>query len=87
MHVGFIGATGSGKSTLLDIIMGLIEPTKGEVVVDNKVITVINRQAWRRHIAHVPQSIYLSDNSIEENVAFGIPNCLPLQFAFTIFKD
>ena len=73
MHVGFIGATGSGKSTLLDIIMGLIPPTKGEVVVDNKVITVINRQAWRRHIAHVPQSIYLSDNSIEENVAFGIP--------------
>ena len=73
MHVGFIGATGSGKSTLLDIIMGLIEPTKGEVVVDNKVITVINRQSWRRHIAHVPQSIYLSDNSIEENVAFGIP--------------
>ena len=73
MHVGFIGATGSGKSTLLDIIMGLIPPTKGEVVVDNKAITVINRQAWRRHIAHVPQSIYLSDNSIEENVAFGIP--------------
>ena len=73
MHVGFIGATGSGKSTLLDIIMGLIPPTKGEIVVDNKVITVINRQAWRRHIAHVPQSIYLSDNSIEENVAFGIP--------------
>ena len=73
MHVGFIGATGSGKSTLLDIIMGLIPPTKGEIVVDNKVITVINRQAWRGHIAHVPQSIYLSDNSIEENVAFGIP--------------
>jgi len=73
MHVGFIGTTGSGKSTLLDIIMGLIPPTKGEIVVDNKVITVINRQAWRRHIAHVPQSIYLSDNSIEENVAFGIP--------------
>jgi len=73
MHVGFIGATGSGKSTLLDIIMGLIPPTKGEIVVDNKAITLINRQAWRRHIAHVPQSIYLSDNSIEENVAFGIP--------------
>ena len=73
MHVGFIGVTGSGKSTLLDIIMGLIQPTKGEVVVDNKVVTLINRHAWRRHIAHVPQSIYLSDNSIEENVAFGIP--------------
>ena len=73
MRVGFIGTTGSGKSTLLDIIMGLIQPTKGEIVVDNKVITVINRHAWRRHIAHVPQSIYLSDNSIEENVAFGIP--------------
>jgi ATP-binding cassette, subfamily B, bacterial PglK len=73
MHVGFIGTTGSGKSTLLDIIMGLIQPTKGEIVVDNKAITVANTQAWRSHIAHVPQSIYLSDNSIEENVAFGIP--------------
>ena len=73
MRVGFIGATGSGKSTLLDIIMGLIQPTKGEVVVDNNVISVTNRHVWQKHIAHVPQSIYLSDSTIEENIAFGIP--------------
>jgi ATP-binding cassette subfamily B protein len=72
MRIGFIGSTGSGKSTLLDIIMGLLEPTKGEVVVDNHVITISNRQVWQKHIAHVPQSIYLSDSTIEENIAFGI---------------
>jgi len=73
MRVGFIGATGSGKSTLLDIIMGLVQPTKGGVVVDNNAITLTNRQVWQKHIAHVPQSIYLSDSTIEENIAFGIP--------------
>jgi ATP-binding cassette, subfamily B, bacterial PglK len=73
MRVGFIGATGSGKSTLLDVIMGLLQPTKGEVVVDNNAITLANRQVWQKHIAHVPQSIYLSDSTIEENIAFGIP--------------
>ena len=73
MRVGFIGATGSGKSTLLDVIMGLVQPTKGEIVVDNNAITVTNRQVWQKHIAHVPQSIYLSDSTIEENIAFGIP--------------
>ena len=73
MRIGFIGSTGSGKSTLLDIIMGLLEPTKGEVIVDNHAITISNRQVWQKHIAHVPQSIYLSDSTIEENIAFGIP--------------
>jgi len=72
-RIGFIGITGSGKSTLLDIIMGLLPPTNGELVIDGAAITNKNRRAWQTHIAHVPQNIYLSDSTIEENIAFGVP--------------
>ena len=72
-RIGFIGATGSGKSTLLDIIMGLHHQTAGKLMVDNNVIDDVNRRAWQVHIAHVPQHVYLSDSTIEENIAFGIP--------------
>jgi ATP-binding cassette, subfamily B, bacterial PglK len=71
--IGFIGATGSGKSTLIDIIMGLLSPNSGEVLIDGQLVTSKNKQAWQTHIAHVPQSIYLSDSTISENIAFGIP--------------
>jgi ATP-binding cassette, subfamily B, bacterial PglK len=70
--IGFIGVTGSGKSTLLDILMGLLIPTEGELLVDGIPIIRKNRSAWQMHISHVPQSIYLSDNTIKENIAFGI---------------
>jgi ATP-binding cassette, subfamily B, bacterial PglK len=73
MRVGFIGTTGSGKSTLLDVIMGLLTPTEGEISIDNQPVTIENRREWQAHIAHVPQSIYLFDSSIEENIAFAIP--------------
>jgi len=69
---GFMGVTGSGKSTLLDIIMGLLPPTEGGLIIDNQIINIQNRREWQAHIAHVPQNIYLSDNTIEENIAFGI---------------
>jgi len=71
--VGFIGTTGSGKSTLMDILMGLLQPTLGEVIIDEEVLTLDNYRAWQHHIAHVPQSIFLADTSIAENIAFGIP--------------
>ena len=71
-RIGFIGVTGSGKSTLLDIIMGLLPPTNGKLIIDQQSINGQNRRAWQTHIAHVPQNIYLSDSSIEENIAFGI---------------
>ncbi|BCM25284.1 hypothetical protein ZMTM_15430 [Methyloradius palustris] len=71
-RVGFIGTTGSGKSTLLDIVMGLLQPSEGSLKVDGTEITPPNLSAWQSRIAHVPQAIYLSDNSIEENIAFGI---------------
>ena len=72
-RVGFIGVTGSGKSTLLDIVMGLLTPTKGALEIDDQPINESNRRAWQAHIAHVPQSIFLADSSIEENIAFGVP--------------
>lgn len=72
-RIGFIGATGSGKSTLLDIIMGLLQPTEGGLEIDGQPITSVNTRAWQAHIAHVPQFIYLTDSTIEENIAFGVP--------------
>ena len=71
--IGVIGKTGSGKSTLIDIMMGLLDPTHGTLEVDGNVITSSNRRAWQSRIAHVPQNIYLSDSTLEENIAFGIP--------------
>ena len=71
-RVGFIGVTGSGKSTLLDIVMGLLQPTNGEIHIDHQPITAGNHRAWQAHIAHVPQAIFLADSTIEENIAFGV---------------
>lgn len=68
---GIIGRTGHGKSTLLDILMGLLLPTYGELRVDGVAIDRKNVSAWRKNICHVPQSIYLSDSSFCENIAFG----------------
>jgi ABC-type multidrug transport system fused ATPase/permease subunit len=73
-RVGFIGTTGSGKSTLLDIVMGLLQPTDGTLEIDGQIVTPSNHRGWQAHIAHVPQSIFLADSSIEENIAFGVPN-------------
>jgi ATP-binding cassette, subfamily B, bacterial PglK len=72
-RVGFIGLTGSGKSTILDIIMGLLPPTKGSLTVDQKHFNSKNIREWQANIAHVPQQIFLSDSTVEENIAFGIP--------------
>ena len=72
-RIGFIGVTGSGKSTLLDIIMGLLSATNGKLMIDGQEINNDNRRSWQVRIAHVPQNIYLSDSTIEENIAFGIP--------------
>jgi ABC-type multidrug transport system fused ATPase/permease subunit len=74
--IGIIGKTGSGKSTLLDILMGLLIPTSGQITVDGQEINDKNIYSWQANISHVPQSIYLSDGSILENIAFGIPEDL-----------
>jgi len=72
-RVGFVGKTGGGKSTALDLLMGLLEPTRGRIVVDGEPITGNYGRSWQRTIAHVPQSIFLSEASIAENIAFGVP--------------
>ena len=71
-NIGFIGETGSGKSTLIDVIMGLLPLTEGELIIDGLVMGDKGRMSWQDHIAHVPQEIYLSDGTVEENIAFGV---------------
>ena len=75
-RIGLIGSTGSGKSTTVDLLMGLLSPTAGRVLVDGMNLHdpahLERLTAWRAAIAHVPQSIYLADSSIAENIAFGV---------------
>ena len=75
-RVGFIGSTGSGKSTLIDVVMSLLKPTQGSLDIDGQAITTSNHRAWHAHLSHVPQSIFLADSSIAENIAFGVPKAL-----------
>jgi len=70
--IGLVGRTGSGKSTAVDLLMGLLEPTGGTIEIDGRPIDAAARRAWQRQIAHVPQSIFLADASIAENIAFGV---------------
>lgn len=72
-RIGFVGSTGSGKSTALDLLMSLLEPTTGRLLVDGRTVSGEHRRAWQRTIAHVPQSIFLADATIAENIAFGVP--------------
>jgi ATP-binding cassette, subfamily B, bacterial PglK len=73
IRLGIVGSTGSGKSTTLDLIMGLLLPTEGKLLVDGQNVIGSSVRAWQRSIAHVPQSIYLADSTIAENIAFGVP--------------
>jgi ABC-type multidrug transport system fused ATPase/permease subunit len=70
--IGLIGVTGCGKTTTVDIILGLLEPQKGTLEVDKKIITKKNSRSWQRSIGYVPQHIYLADDSVAANIAFGV---------------
>jgi ATP-binding cassette subfamily B protein len=77
-RIGIIGKTGGGKSTLLDLIMGLLKPSSGRLLVNNIDVNLkYNKnflKSYQSQISHVPQNIFLSDSSIIENIAFGVPN-------------
>lgn len=70
--VGVIGRTGSGKSTLAYLMMRLIDPSAGEILVDNKALKDINLEAWRKHLGYVPQEHFLFSDTIKNNIAFGV---------------
>ncbi|MDH3346929.1 MAG: ABC transporter ATP-binding protein/permease [Desulfobulbaceae bacterium] len=70
--IGIVGSTGSGKTTLIDILLGLLVPGDGNLYVDDEVVTGTNIDRWRRSIGYVPQEIFLTDDSIRRNIAFGV---------------
>ncbi|MGZ8997532.1 MAG: ABC transporter ATP-binding protein [Allosphingosinicella sp.] len=72
-RIGLVGTTGSGKSSFLDVLMGLLDPSEGEIRIDGVKLDDSSRSGWQAQIAHVPQSIYLADNSIAANIAFAEP--------------
>lgn len=71
--IGIVGSSGSGKSTTIDLLLGLLTPQQGEIYIDNIRITETNIRTWQNTIGFVPQSIYLSEGTIAENIAFGLP--------------
>ena len=71
--IGIVGSSGSGKSTLIDIVLGLLPPKSGRMYIDDMLITKDNLRVWQNNLGFVPQSIFLSEGSIAENVAFGLP--------------
>ena len=70
-YIAFVGNSGSGKTTLADILLGLLEPNSGEIVVDGKNIK-LNLSSWQKNIGYVPQQIYLTDDTLRNNIAYGI---------------
>lgn len=71
--IGIVGASGSGKTTLIDLVLGLLTPVSGDIYIDDIPITLENRRTWQDLLGFVPQSIFLSEGSIAENIAFGLP--------------
>jgi ATP-binding cassette subfamily C protein len=72
--IGLVGSTGCGKSTLLDILLGLLAPTSGAVTLDGAPLAGEALRAWRRRIGFVPQSVFLLDDTLRRNIAFGVPD-------------
>ncbi|MDZ7804388.1 MAG: ATP-binding cassette domain-containing protein [Thiohalophilus sp.] len=71
--VGLVGTTGAGKTTLVDVLLGLLRPTQGCIIVDGKPVTDNNLRAWQQILGYVPQDIFLTDTTVRENIALGVP--------------
>lgn len=71
-RIGIVGRTGSGKSTLMDMLLGLLGPSEGRILIDGWPLNDESRAHWQAQVAHVPQAIYLSDDTIAANIAFGL---------------
>ena len=71
--IGIVGPSGSGKSTAVDLLLGLLTPKSGQILIDGKKLDSSNLREWQNRLGYVPQSIYLADASIKENIAFGLP--------------
>jgi ATP-binding cassette, subfamily B, bacterial PglK len=71
--VGFVGATGAGKTTAIDLILGLLTPHAGRLLVDGTAVDSANVRAWQRSLGYVPQQIFLADDTVAANIAFGVP--------------
>jgi len=69
--VGLVGSTGAGKTTLVDTLLGFLHPQKGKLLVDGQVIAEENKRGWQNNIGYVPQHIFLSDDTVTNNIAFG----------------
>jgi ABC-type multidrug transport system fused ATPase/permease subunit len=72
-RIGIVGSTGAGKTTLADLVLGLLSPGEGHILVDGTKITDDNLRAWQQSVGYVPQDIFLTDASISENIALGVP--------------
>ena len=70
--VAFFGSTGVGKSTIVDLLLGLYKPQKGEILIDNIKLNDANIPSWQKKIGYVPQEIYIVDDTIKNNIAFGV---------------
>lgn len=70
--VGFVGESGAGKTTVVDIILGLLQSSTGGIFVDDQIVNEINLRKWQKNLGYVPQQIYLSDDTIAANIAFGL---------------
>ncbi len=72
--IGLIGSTGSGKTTIVDLLLGLFEPSAGQILIDDVPLGRANASSWKRMIGYVSQSIYLADGTVAQNIAFGVPD-------------
>ena len=71
--IGLVGSSGSGKSTAIDLLLGLVEPSSGQLLIDGQPLSNKSLRSWQNNIGFVAQNIFLADASIRENIAFGLP--------------